>query len=81
MEARYEKIREIISSELQVDRGKIVPGARLLELGMDSVSALNIVFAIQESFGIEDMDVDEVLKIKTVADVEGLVEGYFAKSA
>ncbi len=47
---------------------------------MDSVSALNIIFAIQEEFGIDDIDVEKVARIKTVADVERLVDVHLRKA-
>ena len=59
---------------------RVRPDVALAELGMDSVSALNIIFAIQEEFGIEDIDVDRVAKIKTVADVERLVDVHLRKA-
>lgn len=69
-----ESVRDIIATELQIDRNRVVRGARLRkDLGMDSIAALNIMFAAQETFGIGAIEDTEILKVQTVADVEALV--------
>jgi acyl carrier protein len=71
------KIREIIAVELRIDEAQVKGSARLrADLGMDSVSALNILFAAEEEFGIEGIEVAEIATVKTVADVESLVRRY-----
>ena len=73
------RIRDIIAVELQIDADKVVPDANLRQdLGMDSVAALNILFAAEESFGIGAIDVTELTKVATVADVETLVREHVA---
>jgi acyl carrier protein len=67
------QIREIICVELQIDPERVVADARLSELGMDSVSALNILFAIEEAFGLDSIDVDKMPEIQTVRDLEAIV--------
>lgn len=81
MDALSEKLREIISSELQIDRDRVVADASLRgELGMDSIAALNILFAAQEEFGIEEIDEEEIAKAATVAEIESLVRCYVERS-
>ena len=71
------KIREIISVELRIDEAQVRGSARLrTDLGMDSVAALNILFAAEEAFGIEGIEVSEIATVTTVADVESLVRRY-----
>ncbi|MCC6766407.1 MAG: acyl carrier protein [Deltaproteobacteria bacterium] len=74
MDSLSRKVRDIIAIELQLDVRKVVPDARLRQdLGMDSVAALNILFAAEETFGIDAIDVTELASVSTVADVETLV--------
>lgn len=74
MDSLHRKIRDIIAVELQVDAEKVTPEARLRQdLGMDSVAALNILFAAEETFGIEAIDVTELAAVSTVRDVEALL--------
>lgn len=73
------RIRDIIAVELQIDADKVVPDANLRQdLGMDSVAALNILFAAEETFGIGTIDVTELAKVATVSDVETLVREHVA---
>jgi acyl carrier protein len=75
----HARIRDIIAVELQIDADKVVPDANLRQdLGMDSVAALNILFAAEETFGIGAIDVTELTKVATVADVETLVREHVA---
>jgi acyl carrier protein len=47
------RIQEIVATELQVSVDKVVPGMSLRKgLGMDSVAAVNIIFAVEEEFGV-----------------------------
>ena len=71
MDALCSKIRDIIAVELQVDPAKVVPAALLRgDLGMDSIAALNILFAAEETFGLPSIDVKELANVKTVEEVE-----------
>ena len=71
MDALSERIRDIIAVELQIDRGKVVPKASLrADLGMDSIAALNILFAAEETFGVPSIDVKELANVATVEEVE-----------
>jgi acyl carrier protein len=48
-----ERVRQIIADELQRPYSDVRSGASLRkELGMDSVAAINIVFAIEDTFGV-----------------------------
>lgn len=74
MDSLVERIREIIAVELQVDRGKVVPSASLrTDLGMDSIAALNILFAAEETFGLPAIDVKALADIVTVEEVEAFL--------
>ena len=74
MDDLSEKLRDILAIELQVDRDRITRTASLRrDLGMDSVAALNILFATEEMFGLTTIDATEIAKVQTVADVEQLV--------
>ena len=49
----HERVRQIIAEELQCPSSDVRSGTSLRkDLGMDSVAAINIVFAIEETFGV-----------------------------
>jgi len=79
VDALMDKVCDIIAVELQIDRQRVEQDATLRQdLGMDSVAALNILFAAEETFGIGTIDVTELAKVTTVADVEMLVRQHLA---
>ena len=73
METRVEQqVRQIIADELQRSPSEVHRGASLRkDLGMDSVAAINIVFAIEEALGVhvpetelENVDdMDQILRL------------------
>lgn len=74
MENLSERIRDIIAIELQVERDRVVSSARLrADLGMDSIAALNILFAAEEAFGLPAIDVKSLAGINTVEEVESFL--------
>lgn len=47
------RLNVIVATELQVPLDRIAPGVSLRkELGMDSVAAVNIIFAVEDEFGV-----------------------------
>ncbi len=64
-------LKEIIAAELQVPVERVRKGLSFRkELGMDSVAALNILFAAEECFAIEVA----AGELETVDELEGIVE-------
>ena len=64
-----EKVRQIIAEEVDAEDAAITPDARLQEdLGADSLTVLEVVMKIEETFGVEipDEDVDQ---IRTVSEI------------
>ena len=70
----FDKIREIIMEQLQVDESMITMNTNLMkDLEADSLDAVEIIMGIEEEFGIEIPD-EEAEKIATVADLVRFVE-------
>lgn len=69
------RIRDIIAVELQVSRDRVVEDAVLrADLGMDSIAALNILFAAEEAFDLPTIDVRELVEVTTVRDAERMIQ-------
>lgn len=65
----FDKVKEIIVEELGVEEDKILLESDLSEdLGADSLDAIELIMAIEESFEIEIPD-SEATKIKNVSDI------------
>ena len=72
-----EKVKEIISKQLGVDKSEVTPEASFVEdLGADSLDTVELVMAFEEAFNIEipDEDAEKIAKVKDAVD-------YIAKKA
>lgn len=70
----FDKIREIIVEQLDVDEEKVTADASITEdLGADSLDVVDLVMSIEESFDLEIPD-EEVENIKTVGDIVKFIE-------
>lgn len=64
----FEKLKEIISSQLGISEDKIKLDAAFEDdLGADSLDLLNVVMAVEDEFGISISD-ESLVNIRTVED-------------
>jgi acyl carrier protein len=72
-ESLEDQIRNLVSEQLGVDRGELIPTAKILDdLGADSLDVVELVMALEEAFDIEIPDEDAEL-MNTIGDIEGYV--------
>ena len=70
----FEKVRDMIASQLQVDASVITPASRLVEdLKADSANVMVMILELESEFGIE-VDDEVILQLKTVGDVVKYIE-------
>jgi acyl carrier protein len=70
----FEKVREIIVEQLQVDAAVVMPETSLMkDLEADSLDAVEIIIGIENEFGIEIPD-EEAEKFQNIADIVKYVE-------
>ena len=70
----FEKIRKIISEQVDIEEEKITMETSLLkDLEADSLKAVEILMEISDEFGIEISD-EEAEKFQTVGDIVEYVE-------
>ena len=70
----FEKIRKIISEQVDIEEEKITMETSLLkDLEADSLEAVEILMEISDEFGIEIFD-EEAEKFQTVGDIVEYVE-------
>jgi acyl carrier protein len=73
------KVREVICRKLKVEPDKVRPETRLAEdLGVDSFGAVELMFELEEAFGLKIAD-SEIEHIRTVRDVVDYLTGWMAK--
>ena len=70
----FEKVRDMIASQLQVDASTITPESRLVEdLKADSANVMVMILELESEFGIEVED-EVILTLKTVGDFVDYIE-------
>ena len=74
-----EKVRQIIVDQLGVEPSEVTPAASFVDdLGADSLDRVELIMALEETFGIEIPDSDAE-KISTVQDAVDYIQKH-AKS-
>lgn len=69
-----EKVIDVITEQLDVTREECVPETSFIDdLGADSLDLVELIMAMEETFGIEISD-DELGKIRTIQDVVDYIE-------
>ena len=70
----YDKIMEILSKQLQVDKSKIEENSGIMEnLGADSLDVVEISMAIEQEFDISIPD-EDIVDLKTPKDILNYLE-------
>ena len=70
----FDKVRDMIAEQLQVDAKMIAPESRLVEdLKADSANVMVLILELENQFGIEVED-EVILNLKTVGDIAGYIQ-------
>jgi acyl carrier protein len=70
----FEKVRDIICDQLELDEDVVTMDAVLLEdLGADSIDLADLVMTLEDEFDMEISD-EELENIRTVADIVKFIE-------
>ena len=67
----FERIRDIIAEQLDVDKDSITPETNLMkDLEADSLDAVEIIMAIEDEYGIEipDEQAEEFQVVQTIVE-------------
>ena len=77
-----EKVKQVIAEKLQIDAGQVTMEASIVEdLGADSLEQADILFSLEDEFGITADDTDEAEGLKTVGDIVKYLEKKVAAGA
>jgi acyl carrier protein len=69
-----ERLYALVASQLGLEREELAPEAHILDdLGADSLDVVELVMALEESFGIVVPD-EDVERLQTIADVQQYLE-------
>lgn len=77
-----EKLRMLMkkTSQKEVDWNAVVEQTDIADLGFDSLSILDLVYDIQQGFGLE-FDAEELVGVRTVGDVAAFLENKLQSAA
>lgn len=66
----FEKLSEIIADQFSVEASTITMDTTFEEdLGADSLDIVELSMALEEEFGVEEMEEDELTAVTTVGDL------------
>ena len=65
----FEKLAALLSEQFGVDVDSITMDTSFEDLGADSLDIVEMTMAVEEEFGLEDMDEEDLSGIATVADL------------
>lgn len=69
----YELLKTIMIEDLKLDANDVSPEASREDAGLDSLAIVELSMVLSKRFGIDVSD-DEMLELKTVADIAQLIE-------
>ena len=74
MASALEKIKEIVSEQLDVSQDEVTPEASFVDdLGADSLDLTELIMAMEDEFDLE-IDDEEAQKLRTVQDAIKYIE-------
>ena len=65
----FEKLAALLSEQFGVDVDSSTMDTSFEDLGADSLDIVEMTMAVEEEFGLEDMDEEDLSGISTVADL------------
>ena len=65
----FEQLAALLSEQFGVDVDSITMDTSFEDLGADSLDIVEMTMAVEEEFGLEDMDEEDLSGISTVADL------------
>ncbi len=66
-------VADLVARKARVDRARVLPSARLIDFGLDSVKALELVVDLEQALGLEIPDQD-LAHVRTIGDIARYLE-------
>ncbi len=64
------KINKVFEESFEIEKERLVPGAHIFtDLGLDSLDIVDLVVALQNSFGVKIRNEEKVRDIRTLQDI------------
>ena len=72
--ATFERLREILAKEFEVAPELIHPEARMDELAIDSLAVIEVIFQLEDVFGVSFPQEPGKLQLQTIGDLVSCVD-------
>lgn len=70
----FQKMQAMIAEQFALDEAEVAMGSSFTDdLGADSVDLVELVMAMEEEFGIEEIPESDLATLKTVGDCVGYI--------
>ncbi len=69
----FDVLCEILARDYQVEPESLTPQTRLQDINVDSLALIELIFALEERFGVKATDLPETLE--TLGQVAGYIDG------
>jgi len=64
------KINKVFEESFEIEKERLLPGAHIFtDLGLDSLDIVDLVVALQNSFGVKIRNEEKVRDIRTLQDI------------
>lgn len=73
------RVKDILAEECAVDRADLKDDARLEDVGISSVDMVQVIFVIEETFGVSIGEDDMGLQLETVGEVSTAIQRIVAE--
>lgn len=73
MKMTFDKVKEIMAETLNLDEADIKMEATLKDLGIDSIDAVELVMALEETYDVKIAD-EEAAALEKVSDIVAFIE-------
>ena len=71
----FEKVAALLAEQFSVEADTITMDTSFEDLGADSLDIVELSMALEEEFGVEEMQEDDLSGIATVADLVRYLKG------
>jgi acyl carrier protein len=77
----FERLAALLAAELGADRARLVPGATLEDLEIDSLRMIEVAFAVEDEFGVivGAEPAQLMARVKTLGDFADYVDELLAQ--
>ena len=71
----FDKVAKLLAEQFGLDESEITEDVGFDDLGADSVDLVELSMNLEEEFGIEEMEEEDISSIHTVGDLVNYLQG------